>query len=261
MAGNLLPVPVTGSGNRLPVLWVPTTPGGGPASPRLALSREARSVVQVPPALAASLRPRPALAAVSRPVVPPAPRRRHRLSSLVAPAFRVASQAALAAVTLTVALTVAGALLRTWGLVPVLTGSMRPGIQPGDLVLVTPEPVGAVRPGQVLDFQPPGEGGATVVHRVVSVTPGADGPVIRTKGDANNVADSWKARLGGTRAWRVRAVIPKLGYLSVAEHNPTTRLGVEAVLLAGGIAMALSVIWRRYDEEERRERIPAGVAS
>lgn len=144
-----------------------------------------------------------------------------------------------------VAFTVAGALTGGWGLVPVLTGSMRPHIQPGDAVFVLPESLNAVRVGQVLVFQPPGDGGAQVAHRVTSVTRTIGGTVIQTKGDANNVGDPWKARLGGTRAWRVVAVVPKIGYLSVAEHNRAIRLALEAVLFAAGIGTALGVIWHR----------------
>lgn len=152
-----------------------------------------------------------------------------------------------------------GSLTGTWGLVPVLTGSMRPGIQPGDLVVVVPEPTSAVRAGQVLDFHPPGEGGASVTHRVVSVSRSRRGTFIRTKGDANNVADAWNARLDGTRAWQVRAVIPKAGYLAVVEHDPLSRLVVELALLAGGIGTALGTVWRR-PQEEPSEETPAGVA-
>lgn len=162
-------------------------------------------------------------------------------------------------VTAALGLVMAGALTGRWGLIPVLTGSMRPGIQPGDLVLVMPEPLSAVRPGQVLDFQPPGQSGASVVHRVVAVTKSPNGPIIRTKGDANNVADSWHAQLGGTRAWRVRAVIPKLGYLAVFEHNPIGRLAVELALLGGGVGVALSVIWRRPPKDSH-EQAAAGAA-
>ena len=162
--------------------------------------------------------------------------------------------------TVALALTVVGALSGRWGFVPVLTGSMRPAIQPGDLVLVSPEPLAAVRPGQILDFQPPGERGASVVHRVVSVSQGATGPTIRTRGDANNVVDPWKAQLGGTTAWRVRAVVPKLGYLSVVEHNPFVRMSLEAALLLGGLGVGLGAIWGRRDEEKDRATVPAGFA-
>jgi signal peptidase I len=153
-----------------------------------------------------------------------------------------------------VGLVAAGNLLRTWGLLPVLTGSMRPGIQPGDLVLVTPEPTADVKPGQILAFQPPGLGGTTVVHRVISVAAAGGAPVIRTKGDANNVPDAWKARLNGTTAWRVRAVIPKFGYLAVAEQNPLFRLILKIGLIAGGLGVALGAIWRHQRDEDSDEQ-------
>lgn len=167
-----------------------------------------------------------------------------RLASAPVRMVRLAVKAVLAVATVGLAFTVAGTLTGGWGLVPVLTGSMRPGIQPGDAVFVTPEPLSAVRAGQVLVFQPPGEGGASVVHRVVAVTGDPTGPVIRTKGDANNVADPWKAQLGGTRAWRVRAVVPKIGYLTLAEHNPQVRLALEAILVLAGLGIGLTVIWK-----------------
>jgi signal peptidase I len=174
-------------------------------------------------------------------------------------AARVASGAAgalLGAGALLVALTVLGSISGRWGLEPVLTGSMRPGIQPGDLVLVTPEPVTAVRPGQILLFHPPGNG-APVVHRVVSVSTLDGVPAVHTRGDANNVADPWNARLDGSRAWRVRAVVPHLGYLAVAEHHPGLRLLLALGLVGSGLAVGLAVIWRRTEQEH--ETPPAWV--
>lgn len=197
---------------------------------------------------------------------PPATRRpgRRALAARLGRAARLARLAGrvlLGVLALGLGLSVAGTLSGRWGLVPVLTGSMRPGIQPGDVVLVSPEALSAVRPGQVIDFQPPGEGGASVVHRVVSVTRGPAGTVIRTKGDANDVADPWKARLGGKSAWRVRAVIPKLGYLAVAEHQPYVRLSVEAALALGGLGLGLSAIWGRRSKERGDGPLAEGLAS
>lgn len=180
-----------------------------------------------------------------------------RLSALLR-MVRALAGAALAVIALLVSLTVLGSVTGRWGLEPVLTGSMRPGIQPGDLVLVTPEPVGAVRPGQVVLFKPPGNG-EPVVHRVVSVDELGGVPAIHTKGDANNVADPWNARLDGSRAWRVSAVIPRLGYLAVAEHHPAVRRALTLALLAAGVATGLAVIWRRPDQGH--ETLPAWVPS
>lgn len=174
---------------------------------------------------------------------------------------RLVVGAALGLAAAALAFTVVGTFTGGWGLVPVLTGSMRPGIQPGDAVLVTPEPLSAVRPGQVLVFQPPGGGGDSVVHRVMTVTRDAAGPVIRTKGDANNVVDPWRAQLGGARAWRVRAVVPKLGYVTVAEHNPYFRLALEGALVAGGLGLGLGAIWGRRDGEKGRGPATTGLAA
>lgn len=160
-----------------------------------------------------------------------------------------------------VGLVAVGSILGTWGLVPVLTGSMRPGIQPGDVVLVTPEPVAAVKPGQILVFQPPGLGGVSVVHRVISVTDQGGRPVIRTKGDANNVPDAWKAKLGGPKAWRVRAVIPKLGYLAVAEKHSMFLLALKLALIAGGLAVGFSAIWRHRPDGDSDEQSSESVAT
>ena len=173
-------------------------------------------------------------------------------------AVRATVSAQLTVVGLVVGLTALGSLTGRWGLVPVLTGSMRPGIQPGDLVLVVPEATTAVEPGQVVLFRPPGNG-EPVVHRVLAVSDAGGVPAIRTKGDANNVADPWNARLPGSRAWRVRAVVPDAGYLAVAEHDPAVRLALELALLAAGVGTGLSVIWRRPGEGPGR--LPAWVPS
>jgi hypothetical protein len=46
----------------------------------------------------------------------------------------------------------------------------------------------------------------------------------------------------------VRAVVPHLGYLAVAEHHPVVRLLLELGLLAAGIGTGLTVIWRRPEQ-------------
>ncbi len=69
----------------------------------------------------------------------------------------------------------------------VLTGSMAPRINPGDVVVSEPVPATSVRAGQVISFDDPNVAGRTVIHRVRSVNP--DGTLI-TRGDANPTDDS-----------------------------------------------------------------------
>ena len=77
----------------------------------------------------------------------------------------------------------------------VLSGSMEPLFRPGDLLVVVPEPLTDVRPGQILSFHAPTPDHRVETHRVVRVIhPGAH-PIIITKGDANSAPDPWRARL------------------------------------------------------------------
>jgi signal peptidase len=131
----------------------------------------------------------------------------------------------------------------------VLSGSMRPAFAPGDLIVVTPEPVREVRAGQVITYKIPIGDQHVQTHRIVKVVHGGEHPVVQTKGDANDSIDPWKARLEGTTAWRVRLVAPKLGLLIVWLRSPLIR-----ILTVFGAPFLFAVlglwrIWRDPDEE------------
>ncbi len=95
---------------------------------------------------------------------------------------------------------------------PVLTGSMRPGIQPGDAVVTTSVPVGSLHKGDVIVFRPPGQTLARV-HRIYSISPAKDGVAVVTKGDANNTTDPWGRILLKGHTLKLAFVIPKAGYI------------------------------------------------
>ncbi len=104
---------------------------------------------------------------------------------------------------LAVALFLAIALLPRLGLyrpVTVLSGSMRPTFSPGDMVIVTPEPVSAVRVGQVISYKVPTGVHQVETHRIVKILQGGAHPVVQTQGDANNWPDPWTAKLEGATA-------------------------------------------------------------
>ncbi len=71
----------------------------------------------------------------------------------------------------------------------VATGSMEPALPVGSLLLVRTVPIETIRAGDVVTFQEPGRPGVTVTHRVAAVGPSG---ALRTKGDANPVADPWQ---------------------------------------------------------------------
>lgn len=130
-----------------------------------------------------------------------------------------------------------------------LSGSMVPTIRPGDVVIDTPEPISAIRLGQILTIQTPTPTRYVDSHRVVQVIRRDGETLIRTKGDANKVNDPWLARVHGTVAWRVRSVVPDLGYAVSALRSPW----LHAILLWGApsllVAWGLIAIWRRPGDE------------
>jgi signal peptidase I len=120
-----------------------------------------------------------------------------------------------------------------------LTGSMSPVIDPGDVTIVTPLPVEEVTAGMIIAYHIPIDDHHLVSHRVVSVEHAADGTVtVQTKGDANDAVDPWQATLQGDTAYQVQAVIPELVY-----GAPT--------LLAGWLLLS---IWRPATPAAGREQ-------
>jgi signal peptidase I len=165
---------------------------------------------------------------------------------------------------LALVLFVAIALLPRLGLyraVTVLSGSMRPTFSPGDMVAVAPEPVGAVRVGQVISYQVPTGAHQVETHRIVKILQGGAHPVIQTQGDANNWPDPWTAKLEGKTAWRLVAVVPHLGYLVNWLRSGSLRM--VAIIIAPSLLalLLLSEIWelgsgRREDQERHTTRAP-----
>ena len=132
-----------------------------------------------------------------------------------------------------------------------LTGSMAPKINPGDVTVVTPLAVSDVTEGMVITYHMPVGDHSVVTHRVVSVQSGPAGTVtVQTKGDANDALDPWTATLQGDTAYQVRAVIPEIGHVIQLLRNPT----IAPVLLYGAptllVGWLLLSIWRPTREEE-----------
>ena len=72
----------------------------------------------------------------------------------------------------------------------VLTDSMYPKIQNGDLIAVKSEKAENIRVGDVISFfDPDGNGSSVVTHRVIEII-SEGGLKFRTKGDANNTEDT-----------------------------------------------------------------------
>ncbi|WP_409330247.1 signal peptidase I [Trujillonella humicola] len=132
-----------------------------------------------------------------------------------------------------------------------LTGSMAPGIEPGDVVVSVPMDVADVEVGMVISYHIPIDDHRVVTHRVIDVQRSADGTVsVQTKGDANDAADPWTAVLSGDTAYRMVAVVPEVGNAIAALRDPL----VNKVLVYGAPALLagwmLLAIWRPVRDED-----------
>jgi signal peptidase I len=122
---------------------------------------------------------------------------------------------------------------------PVLSGSMRPTFQPGDLVAAWRVPVSSLHVGEVIAFSPPGRT-SREMHRIVKLSRSGGKTAITTRGDANHGHnDRWgTVSLRGKYAYRLAAVIPELGWVSQIPKGIVMPL----FLIAAGLIFLVSEI-------------------
>lgn len=151
-----------------------------------------------------------------------------------------------------------GLKLAGWQVLNVLTGSMRPTIVPGQVVVVSPEAATAIRPGQIVTFRRP-SGSGTLTHRVARAQPQANGEIqVTTKGDANVGTETWRIPANGTVGVH-RATLPAFGGAIgglVAGHGRPYFVGGVAV-----IATLLVLAWIWLPEPDRWGRDADEVAA
>ena len=134
----------------------------------------------------------------------------------------------------------------------VLTDSMYPVIESGDLIICrTAEPESIVVDDVIAFFDPAGNGQSVVTHRVVEVVTGEDGSLaFRTRGDNNNTDDKalvpaenlvgvYRSRIGGAG--------------NVAMFMQSTTGLVVCVVLPIVLLVAYDVIRRRSYEKHRKD--------
>jgi signal peptidase len=142
-----------------------------------------------------------------------------------------------------------GLLSGRWRVAPVLSGSMEPAIRTGSVVVLTPEPVGAVRPGQVIMYRIPIGDHHLELHRVVRVVSGGSRPVVITQGDANEGPDPWQAKLDAPLVWRQRLEFPWLGRMLLMLGLPLARALCLAVIVFIVVLAGLRWIWSPHHSD------------
>lgn len=138
-----------------------------------------------------------------------------------------------------------------------LTGSMAPGIKPGDIIVDTLEPTSAVAVGQIITYHIPVDDHRVESHRVIWVGHDKDGAVLfRTKGDANDGPDPWTARADSAQMWRVRGVVPVVGTVIRALRQPLVHVLLAEVLPVLLVLWLLIGIWRPKSADGTRRGDP-----
>ncbi len=137
----------------------------------------------------------------------------------------------------------------------VLSGSMRPTIPQGAMVVVTPVEPSKIRVGQILTFAVPEGDHQIVSHRVIEILRDGDRPVIRTQGDANDAPDPWVAEVDGDTAWQVRFSVRGVGTMINRLRQPVvSRLSIYLV------PAVLALIWLVDIWRPKEDELPGAVA-
>jgi signal peptidase I len=133
----------------------------------------------------------------------------------------------------------------------VLTGSMRPSMPVGTMVVVRPLGAERIRIGDVITYQLASGRPEVVTHRVVALgVDGAGRRIFRTQGDANEVADP-----GWVRAVQVKGVrwydVPYLGRYTNLLDGTTRQV---ALVLSAGSLLLYAALMIGSDVRDRRRR-------
>lgn len=142
-----------------------------------------------------------------------------------------------------------------WRFLTVLTPSMTPALQVGGIVAVQPIESAKVEVGDVVVYLPPDGAGIMVSHRVVAIVRDGGRRGFRTRGDANNVADSYTVPADNL-VGIVRLHVPVVGYAIAFLRTPLGLL--TALLMPGLVLMSVEMFAVVPAGRAGRLREPAG---
>ena len=154
----------------------------------------------------------------------PAPATRARSAArMVARLGQALGLSALAAFAVVLLLADAGPHVLPFETMVVQSGSMRPTLPVGSVVIYRHESASEVKVGQVILFGAPSDTAVLVSHRVYAIVDGPKGEYFVTKGDANPEPDNWRIAAVGS-GWYAVADVPLVGYALRAIEEPNTKL-------------------------------------
>ncbi len=156
-------------------------------------------------------------------------------------------------------LLVSGGHVQRYQLMSVLSGSMAPTVDVGDLVVarvVTPDQLGA---GELATFREP-ETGKLITHRVQSIIWHGELADVVTRGDANEVGENWSVS-ASDHVGEVVLRVPRAGYVVGLLATAAGQLALAGLALVLGVCI-LVVLWRpQRSREDGTPEAPASAAA
>jgi signal peptidase len=152
------------------------------------------------------------------------------------------------------ALVLAVLLPRLGGATPytILTGSMRPGMPPGTLVVAKPVDPTQISIGTVVTYQLESGKPTVVTHRVIATRTNLDGDLeFQTQGDANDIPDATWVKPEQVRGERWYSV-PYLGRVNVLLDGHERQLLV--YVAAAGLALYAGAMFAGAGRDRLRRR-------
>lgn len=193
---------------------------------------------------------------------PALPARKHPLSKAVGLAGRAVFTVLLVVAALVFLFLAVGPRFLNYQTSTMLTGSMSPGINPGDVVVSVRTPLSELEVGDVITYSIPIDDHRIETHRVVSIKRDDTGSTsVTTKGDANPGADPWNAVLSEDYVYTQAGVVPYLGDVIRALRQPL----IQTLLLYGASALLvvvlLTAIWQKPKAPETKALTPEAAVS
>ncbi|MCL2481941.1 MAG: signal peptidase I [Propionibacteriaceae bacterium] len=147
----------------------------------------------------------------------------------------------------------------------VLTGSMKPGIMPGDVVVtkaVNPEVIAALKVGDIIVFLPYADDSMVVTHRIIGVSSGSDGRSFITQGDNNNAPDEWNPVRADQIRGQMMYVVPKIGFFKqwFGSHTNWILYGVAALVLVYAVVSFTGSLRKSKTSPSHKDDVPVGAS-
>lgn len=139
----------------------------------------------------------------------------------------------------------------------VMSGSMRPVLPVGGVVVSKPQPASTLHVGDIVSFLAPDGSGRVITHRLHAVVHRRGKTGYRTKGDANPSVDPWTVQFP-RQVGVEKLAIPGVGYALYALATHGARLALVALI---AVVLAFALVGRLWRDELARLRSRKAVSA